>query len=158
MKDDGAPSGATPSSATSDLSQQGERSRSRSSRRNGNNHHHHHHHHVEETPLPTRQLAILAVIALAEQTALNSISPYLPDMASTFPGVKQGEVGLYVGLIASAFALAQFATNFLWGWLSDRVGRKPIVLTGTILTAACFIAFGFCRTFWQAVVVQSTLR
>ena len=110
--------------------------------------------HHEESPLPKRQLAILAVIALAEQTALNSISPYLPDMASTFPEVREGQVGLYVGLIASSFALAQFATNFCWGWLSDRVGRKPVVLTGTLLTAVCFIAFGFCRTLWQAVLVQ----
>ncbi|CAK4033913.1 MFS general substrate transporter [Lecanosticta acicola] len=113
------------------------------------------HHH--ETPLPKAQLAILAIIALAEQTALNSISPYLPDMASSFPEVDEGEVGLYVGLIASSFAMAQFATNFLWGWLSDRIGRKPIVLTGTILTAACFIAFGFCRTLWQAILVQALM-
>ncbi|KAM0724226.1 hypothetical protein Q7P37_000108 [Cladosporium fusiforme] len=110
-----------------------------------------------ETPLPRKQLAILAVIALAEQTALNSISPYLPEMASTFPEVQEGQVGLYVGLIASSFALAQFATNFAWGLLSDRVGRKPIVLLGTFLTAACFVAFGFCRTLWQAVLVQALM-
>ncbi|KAF2753488.1 MFS transporter-like protein [Pseudovirgaria hyperparasitica] len=107
-----------------------------------------------ETPLPKKQLAMLAVIALAEQTAFNSISPYLPDMASTFPEVKDGQVGLYVGLIASSFALAQFATNFFWGWLSDKIGRKPVILLGTFLTAACFIAFGFCRTLWQAIIVQ----
>lgn len=110
-----------------------------------------------ETPLPKGQLAILAVIALAEQTALNSISPYLPDMASSFPDVSEDKIGLYVGLIASSFALAQFATNFLWGWLSDRVGRKPIVLTGTFLTAICFVGFGFCRTFWQAVLAQALM-
>lgn len=75
-------------------------------------------------------------------------------MASTFPEVRESQVGLYVGLIASSFALAQFTTNFFWGWLSDRIGRKPVVLTGTILTAACFVAFGCCRTLWQAVVVQ----
>lgn len=107
-----------------------------------------------ETPLPKRQLAILAIIALAEQTALNSISPYLPEMASTFPDIGEGQVGLYVGLIASSFALAQFATNFAWGWLSDRIGRKPVVLFGTIATASCFVAFGFCRTLWQAIIVQ----
>lgn len=110
-----------------------------------------------ETPLPTSQLVVLAVIALAEQTALNSISPYLPDMASTFPEVDDGEVGVYVGLIASAFALAQFTTNFFWGWLSDRIGRKPVVMLGTILTAACFVAFGFCQTLWQAILVQALM-
>ncbi|KAL8822383.1 MAG: hypothetical protein Q9191_006879 [Dirinaria sp. TL-2023a] len=106
------------------------------------------------SPLPKRQLAILAVIALCEQTALNSISPYLPQMASSFPEVDAGQVGLYVGTIASSFALAQFATNFFWGWISDRIGRKPVVLTGTLFTALGLLAFGFCRKLWQAVLVQ----
>ncbi|KAL8729439.1 MAG: hypothetical protein Q9181_004996 [Wetmoreana brouardii] len=110
--------------------------------------------HKAESPLPKKQLAILAVIALSEQTALNSIGPYLPQMASTFPEVNPDQVGLYVGLIASSFALAQFATNFLWGWLSDRIGRKPVVLMGTFSTAACFLAFGFCKALWQAIIVQ----
>jgi MFS family permease len=109
------------------------------------------------SPLPKRQMAMLAVIALCEQTALNSISPYLPKMASSFPEVDPSQVGVYVGTIASAFALAQFATNFFWGWLSDRIGRKPVILTGTLLTAACFLAFGFCRTLWQAILVQALM-
>ena len=108
-----------------------------------------------ESPLPTRQLIVLAIIALSEQTALNSISPYLPQMASSFPEVDPGQVGVYVGTIASAYALAQFATGFFWGWLSDRIGRKPIVLCGTLLTAVGFVAFGFCRTLWQAILVQA---
>jgi MFS family permease len=111
----------------------------------------------EGTPLPVGQLAILAVIALAEQTAFNSISPYLPEMTSTFPEVNEGQIGLYVGLIASAFALAQFTTNFFWGWLSDRIGRKPVILTGTILTACCFLAFGFSRRLWHAILIQVLL-
>jgi MFS family permease len=75
-------------------------------------------------------------------------------MASNFPEVQPGQVGLYVGTIASSFALAQFATNFFWGWLSDRIGRKPVILIGTILTAIAFVLFGLCRTLWQAVLVQ----
>ncbi|QRC94016.1 hypothetical protein JI435_073040 [Parastagonospora nodorum SN15] len=110
-----------------------------------------------ESPLPTRQLIVLAIIALAEQTALNSISPYLPEMTKHFPEVKEGQTGLYVGLIASSFALAQFTTNFFWGWLSDRIGRKPVIILGTFLTMCCFLAFGFCRTLWQAVMVQALM-
>lgn len=114
-------------------------------------------HSGQHSPLPKRQMAVLAMIALAEQTALNSISPYLPDMASTFPEVKASEVGVYVGTIASAFALAQLATNYFWGWLSDRIGRKPVILLGTLLTALCFVAFGFCKTLWQAILVQALM-
>ena len=119
------------------------------SKGSGSEHHQHH-----ASPLPVRQLGVLAFVALCEQTALNSISPYLPQMASEFPEVRGKNVGVYVGSIASAFAAAQFATNFFWGWLSDRIGRKPVILLGTLLTSVCFLAFGFCRTLWQAIVVQ----
>jgi hypothetical protein len=63
------------------------------------------------TLVPKKQLLVLACISLAEQTALNSISPYLPEMAATFSEVDKRKVGLFVGVIASSFAAAQFATN-----------------------------------------------
>jgi MFS family permease len=102
-------------------------------------------------------MMVLAMIALCEQTAFNSISPYLPDMASSFPEVKPGMVGVYVGMIGTAFAVAQLVTNYFWGWLSDRIGRKPVILLGTVLTAVCFVAFGFCTTLYQAVAVQALM-
>ncbi|KAE8312981.1 hypothetical protein RU639_011422 [Aspergillus parasiticus] len=109
------------------------------------------------SPLPKKQMAVLAMISLCEQTAFNSISPYLPEMASKFPEVEENLVGVYVGTLATAFAIAQFATNYFWGWLSDRIGRRPVILLGTILTAACFVAFGFCRTLAQAIIVQALM-
>lgn len=104
---------------------------------------------------PMRQLMVLAVISLAEQTALNSISPYLPHMVASFPESDPDKVGLYVGVIASCFACAQVATTFLWGRLSDRIGRKPVILVGTFGTALGFLAFGFVSRLWQAAAVQA---
>ncbi|KAJ6438110.1 MFS transporter [Purpureocillium lavendulum] len=107
-----------------------------------------------ETPLPVRQLLLLAFLSLSEQTALNSISPYLPQMVVSMPGIPRDEVGLYVGILASAFALAQLSTNFLWGYASDLVGRKPVLLAGTAFLMICFCVFGFCQQYWQVVVVH----
>lgn len=109
------------------------------------------------TPIPTRKLLVLALIALAEQISLNSISPYLPEMVSQLPGVETGNVGVSVGMIASAFAMAQFVTNFFWGHLSDRIGRKPVILCGTILTASAFVLWGFTSTLWQAILAQAIM-
>ncbi|KAI0403133.1 MFS general substrate transporter [Xylaria palmicola] len=110
--------------------------------------------HDASTPLPVKQLALLALLSLAEQTALNSISPYLPEMVESFPGINHDQVGLYVGILASAFALAQLATNLLWGYLSDIVGRKPTMLAGTSLLCGCFVLFGLCRRYYQIVLVH----
>ncbi|KAI1645861.1 MFS general substrate transporter [Daldinia loculata] len=115
---------------------------------------HAHDNHGATTPLPVKQLALLALLSLSEQTALNSISPYLPEMIESFPGIGHDQVGLYVGLLASAFALAQLATNLLWGYLSDIIGRKPVMLLGTLLLCFCFAAFGFCTRYFHIVLVH----
>ncbi|KAF4779117.1 major facilitator superfamily transporter [Colletotrichum scovillei] len=107
-----------------------------------------------QTPLPVKQLALLAFLSLSEQTALNSIGPYLPQMVESFADIPDSQTGLYVGILASAFALAQLSTNLLWGYLSDVVGRKPTMVLGTFMLACCFVGFGFCRTYWQIVVVH----
>ncbi|CAK7271587.1 hypothetical protein SEPCBS119000_004682 [Sporothrix epigloea] len=106
------------------------------------------------TPLPVRQLGLLALLSLAEQTALNSIGPYLPTMVKSFPEIPSSEMGLYVGVLASTFALAQLATNLFWGYLSDTIGRKPVMLLGSFLLMLCFAAFGFCTRYWHVVVVH----
>ncbi|KID73791.1 Major facilitator superfamily multidrug transporter mfsB [Metarhizium brunneum] len=111
----------------------------------------------DETPLPVRQLLLLAFLSLSEQTALNSIGPYLPEMVASMPGVPGGENGLYVGLLASAFALAQLSTNFLWGYASDIVGRKPVLVAGTFSLMGCFCVFGFCKEYWQMVVIHALM-
>ncbi|AEO61252.1 MFS general substrate transporter-like protein [Thermothelomyces thermophilus ATCC 42464] len=109
---------------------------------------------ADTTPLPWAQLSLLALLSLAEQTALNSIGPYLPTMVASFDEIPDGDEGLYVGLLASSFALAQLATNLLWGYLSDRVGRKPTMLLGTSLLMVCFVCFGLCSTFAQLIMVH----
>ncbi|KKA26504.1 hypothetical protein TD95_004248 [Thielaviopsis punctulata] len=106
------------------------------------------------SPLPYAQLAILALLSLSEQTALNSMGPYLPLMMASFPDVPPDQVSLYIGLLASAFALAQLSSNFLWGFLSDCIGRKPVLMLGSFFLALSCIGFGFSRSFQHAVACQ----
>ncbi|KAK4652431.1 hypothetical protein QC762_611080 [Podospora pseudocomata] len=141
------------------FSQADERGSSASPSRRGEGSDYSHHHtrpdtSPNSTPLPWRQLALLALLSLAEQTALNSIGPYLPAMVASFPEIPSGQEGMYVGLLASAFAMAQLATNLLWGWLSDRIGRKPVMLIGTSLLAGCFCFFGICTTYAHLIIVH----
>ncbi|XWW98241.1 hypothetical protein V2A60_006238 [Cordyceps javanica] len=107
-----------------------------------------------ETPLPVRQLLLLAYLSLCEQTALNSLAPYLPEMVASMPGMDDAKTGFYIGVIASSFALAQLSTNFAWGYSSDLIGRKPVLLAGTFALMCCFAVFGLCRRYWHIVAVQ----
>ncbi|KAI9335685.1 major facilitator superfamily domain-containing protein [Obelidium mucronatum] len=61
------------------------------------------------------------------------------------------DVGFYVGFIASAFSLAQFMTSLLWGWVSDRVGRRPVLLIGLLGNAISLLLFGQAHSLQMAI-------
>lgn len=60
----------------------------------------------------------------------------------------------YAGLLVSAYAFGEVLTAVLWGWISDRVGRKPIVLFGLCGVAASCIMFGLAQSYWVALLAR----
>lgn len=50
-----------------------------------------------------------------------------------------------IGLLASSFAIAQFILSPIWGRLSDRFGRKPIIQIGLLGMSLSFLLFGFAN-------------
>src|SRR5687768_7762915 len=69
---------------------------------------------------------------------LAMIVPLLPYYATEF-----GAGAATVGLLISAFSIAQLAVAPLWGRLSDRYGRRPAILAGLLITSAAYLVFGF---------------
>jgi MFS family permease len=41
-----------------------------------------------------------------------------------------------------------------WGWLADRYGRKPIILSGLLGSITATLIFGFSRSFTQALIAR----
>lgn len=64
------------------------------------------------------------------------IIPLLPYYAERF-----GASGLTVGLLTTSFSLAQFLFAPIWGRLSDRIGRRPVLLGSLILTGVSYLVF-----------------
>lgn len=60
----------------------------------------------------------------------------------------------YSGLLVSAFALAEAFTAMFWGHLSDKYGRKPIILIALGGTALSSLLFGFAKTYWLALLAR----
>lgn len=76
-------------------------------------------------------------------------------MIRDFNIADETHVGYYVGLITSAFAVAQLMTGILWGMLSDRIGRRPVILLGLLGTLTSIILFGLSRSFAWAIISRS---
>ncbi|ETI25550.1 hypothetical protein G647_02323 [Cladophialophora carrionii CBS 160.54] len=85
-----------------------------------------------------------------------SIFPYAYRMIESF-NITQNEsqISVYAGMLITAFAFAEFSTGMIWGRISDRVGRKPVLIMGLVGTALSMICFGFARTLPGAIMARA---
>jgi MFS family permease len=98
------------------------------------------------TDLPSRFWGYLAVVFVF--TLGNSTDAFLLLRAS--------QLGVPVALAPVLWALLNFiksTTGTYGGGLSDRIGRKPLIIGGWLLYAAVYLAFGVAHSAWQAWVL-----
>ncbi|KAF3768058.1 hypothetical protein M406DRAFT_237870, partial [Cryphonectria parasitica EP155] len=103
---------------------------------------------------PARQMLVLALCRICEPIAFMSIFPYIYYMVGDF-GVPENDISFYAGMVTSAFTFAEFSTGMLWGRLSDKIGRKPVLLTGLAGTALSVLIFGFAPNIWVALIARA---
>ncbi|KAJ5092204.1 hypothetical protein NUU61_007074 [Penicillium alfredii] len=104
---------------------------------------------------PTAQLFLLAICRVAEPIALTSIFPYSWVMVKDFQMANGNDASLYAGILISAFSLAEALTGMFWGGLSDRLGRKPILLSGCFGTMVSLLLVGLAPNFWVALASRA---
>ena len=86
---------------------------------------------------PRRGLGVLFAVVIVDLVGFGVVMPILPFWAREF-----GADAAAFGLLQSSYAVAQFVCAPLWGRLSDRVGRRPVLL-GTIAgTSLAMLATG----------------
>lgn len=96
---------------------------------------------------PPRALRWILLIVFLDAAGLMLLSPVIPDIVAGFDG-DTNRVALLVAWLATMYSSAQFFSNPLLGALSDRWGRKPILLAsfgGSMLT---YLAFGSAPALW----------
>ncbi|KAF9035152.1 member of major facilitator superfamily multidrug-resistance, DHA1 sub-family [Panaeolus papilionaceus] len=109
------------------------------------------------TPLPWAQYSILLLVQLAEPLTSQVIYPFAPQLVRD-SGVTHGDeskVGYYVGIMQSLFFIAEAFTVLHWSRFSDRLGRKPIILTGLFGLSISMSCFGLSTTYWGAALSRA---
>ncbi|KAF4160586.1 hypothetical protein CNMCM6936_004387 [Aspergillus lentulus] len=107
---------------------------------------------TSDDAFPTTQLFLLAICRVAEPIALTSIFPYSWVMVKDFRVADRTDASFYAGILVSAFSLAEALTGMFWGGLSDRIGRKPVLLSGCFGTILSLLLVGFAPNFWVALL------
>jgi len=71
-----------------------------------------------------------------------SVLPFHIERMALVEGIAEEDSSVHVGLITGLFSLMQFIFAPLWGKLSDRIGRRPVLIIGMLGFALGNFLFG----------------
>jgi multidrug resistance protein len=97
---------------------------------------------ADRAPLPEGFGTIWLAVAL-DLVGFGIVLPILPLYAERFSAGPAA-----VGLLVASFSLAQFVCSPLWGRVSDRIGRKPVLVLSLAGTAVASLITGLAGALW----------
>eukprot|EP00937_MAST-01D_sp_MAST-1D-sp2_P006865 g6865.t1 len=113
--------------------------------------------HEAVTPVPCGQLAVLLIAFFADALCVTFLMPLMPFMVQhffEFPEGDQNRIGYYVALLGASYEVGQIVAGPFWGALSDRLGRRPVMLLCSFASVLLVVAFGFSRSYGMAVALR----
>lgn len=84
-------------------------------------------------------LLVIFLTVFIDLLGFGMVLPLLPIYASDF---GLGEHGWQIGALMASFSLMQFLFAPLWGRLSDRIGRRPVLIVGLLGSVVFYALFG----------------
>ncbi|MDP1692392.1 MAG: MFS transporter [Burkholderiaceae bacterium] len=106
------------------------------------------------TPVPTRAaMPFILITVLIDMVSIGLIIPVLPPLVGTFTA-SQADQAFWFGAVMFAFGIANFFGSPILGALSDRYGRRPILLVGFAGLGLSFFVTAIATALWMLIVVR----
>ena len=97
---------------------------------------------------PTRgSLAVIFLTVFIDLLGFGIVLPLLPIYADIF-GTDPG--GFVIGMLMASYSIMQFFFAPVWGSLSDRIGRRPVIIIGLLGSVVFYLMFSFAAM-WQSL-------
>ena len=89
---------------------------------------------------------------MIDAMGIGLIMPVMPDLMVEVGGGTLGAAALWGGLLSTSFAAMQFLFGPVVGGLSDRFGRRPILLVSLVAMAADYLLMAVAGTIWLLLI------
>ena len=89
---------------------------------------------------------------MIDAMGIGLIMPVMPDLMVEVGGGTLGLAALWGGLLSTSFAAMQFLFGPVVGGLSDRFGRRPILLVSLVAMAADYLLMAAAGTIWLLLI------
>jgi MFS transporter, DHA1 family, tetracycline resistance protein len=96
---------------------------------------------------PRVRLAIVLSVVYIDMLGIGLAFPVLPRLIESFEGSVSRASYIY-GALAAAYSLMQFLFAPLLGSLSDRYGRRPVILLALVGMGVNYVLLAFAPTLW----------
>jgi MFS transporter, DHA1 family, tetracycline resistance protein len=98
-------------------------------------------------------MPFILITVLIDMVSIGLIIPVLPPLVGTFT-TSQADQAFWFGAVMFAFGIANFFGSPILGALSDRYGRRPILLLGFTGLALSFFVTAIATTLSVLIVVR----
>ena len=102
---------------------------------------------------PAAAMPFIMLTVLIDMVSIGLIIPVLPLLVGSFTGSQADQVFWY-GVTTFAFSIANFFGSPVLGSLSDRYGRRPVLLLGFSALALSFFVTALAQHLWVLIVVR----
>ncbi len=97
-----------------------------------------------------RRLPVLFILITVtiDAMGIGLILPVMPDLIRAVRGASLADAALWGGMLSAVYAVMQFGFSPLIGNLSDRFGRRPILLISMAVLALDYVVMAVAGTIW----------
>ncbi|MGA7297007.1 MAG: TCR/Tet family MFS transporter [Rhodanobacteraceae bacterium] len=102
-------------------------------------------------------LVFIYITVVLDMLAFGIVIPVLPHLIEQLAGGGIAEAAWWVGVFSTVFAAVQFAFSPVQGALSDRFGRRPVILISNLGLALDMVILALAPTLWLLFVARVVL-
>lgn len=94
----------------------------------------------------------ILITLVIDAMGIGLILPVLPDLIGELQGGSLGQAALWGGVLSTSFAVMQFLCGPTLGSLSDRFGRRPVLLVSLAVMAVDYVVMALAGSIWLLLV------